>query len=316
MKVLVVGAGAVGQVYAAHLKRSGAHVALFVRPERAEDAKRGVTLYRMRTFRRHMVETFVPDQVVTSFSEVGAEGWDQVWLCVPTTALAEPWAEALLRAVGDATVVSISPGLDLRDRLSALVPPSNVVSGVVGLIAYQGPLPGEPLDPGIAYMCPPFVKSRFSGHPDRVDPVVAALRRGGCPAKVHADARSALAFSSSAIMPVVVALEGAGWSFDELRHGPWLSLAARASREAMQITERRLSAAPPQSAALVRPWIVRLALLLAPLVLPFDLEKYMRFHFTKVGDQSRLLMRGYATEASRVGVDDGALRELEARVFH
>ncbi len=316
MKVLVVGAGAVGQVYAAHLKRSGAHVALYVRPSRAEDVRRGVTLYRMRAFRRHMVETFVPDQVVTSADEVAAEGWDQVWLCVPTTAIFGGFADDLLRAASDATIVSISPGVELRERLCTLVPASRVVSGLVGLIAYQGPLPGEPLDPGIAYMFPPFAKSRFSGHPDRVDPVVAALRRGGCPAKVHADARSALAFSSSALVPVVVALEGAGWSFDELRHGPWLSLAARASREAMQITERRLAAPPPRSAVLVRPAVVRLALLLAPVFLPFDLEKYLRFHFTKVGDQSRMLMRDYTGEAEREGLGGEALRELEERVFH
>ncbi|MBC7173300.1 MAG: ketopantoate reductase, partial [Polyangiaceae bacterium] len=186
MKVLVVGAGAVGQVYAAHLKRSGAHVALYVRPERAEDARRGLTLYRMRAlFRRHVVETFVADQVVVSAAEVAAEGWDQVWLCVPTTALAGAWVEALLRAAGDATVVTIAPGVEVRARVSSLVPPANVVTGLVGLLAYQGPLPGEPLDPGVAYMFPPFAKSRFSGHPDRVDPVVEALRRGGCPATGH-----------------------------------------------------------------------------------------------------------------------------------
>ena len=32
MKVLVVGAGAVGQVYASHLRKSGAFVALMVKP--------------------------------------------------------------------------------------------------------------------------------------------------------------------------------------------------------------------------------------------------------------------------------------------
>jgi 2-dehydropantoate 2-reductase len=316
MKVLVVGAGAVGQVYAAHLKRSGAHVALFVKPPRAEDCKRGLTLYRMHSFRRHVVETFVPDQVVTTAGEVEAEGWDQVWLCVPSTALAGDWLPALLRVIGDATVITTQPGIELEDRLAEVVPRENVVLGVVGMISYQGPLPGEPLDPGVAYLFPPFAKSRFSGHPDRVDPVVAALRRGGCPAKVHADSRSALAFSSSALIPHVVALEGAGWSFEELRHGPWLALASRATREAIRITERQLGVGSPAESLFARPLFVRAALMLAPLLLPFDLEKYLRFHFTKVGDQSRALVRGYTRAAEQTGLDAPALRELEERVFH
>jgi 2-dehydropantoate 2-reductase len=316
MKVLVVGAGAVGQVYAAHLKRSGAHVALYVKAERAEDCMRGLTLYRMHTLRRHVVETFIPDQVVTTAREVEAEGWDQVWLCVPTTALEGAWLPELLRAASEATVVTTQPGVELADRLAEVVPRENIVLGVVGMISYQGPLPGEPLDPGVAYLFPPFAKSRFSGHPDRVDPVVAALKRGGCPAKVHADSRSALAFSSSALMPHVVALEGAGWSFEELRHGPWLALAARASREASKITEQTLGKPAPMGGALVRPFFVRLVLLAAPLFLPFDLEKYLRFHFTKVGDQSRLLIRDYTQAAEQSGMDAPALRELEERVFH
>lgn len=315
MKVLVAGAGAIGMVYAAHLKRSGAHVALFVRPPRAEELVRGTTLYRMRAMRRPVVETFVPDQIVTSVEEVASEGWDQIFLCVPTSALNSPTIEALLGAVGEATVVAIQPGIDVRNQLSALVPERQLVSGVVGLIAYQGPLPGETLDPGVVFLFPPLTRSAFSGHPDRVDSVVAALRRGGCPAEVVPDARLANAFASASMMPLVVALEGAGWSFDELRHGPWLSLASRASREAVALTERLLSTTAPPFRVLVRPTLLRLALTLLPPLLPFDLEKYMRFHFTKVGDQSRQLVRGYTDAALREGVDVKALSTLEERVF-
>lgn len=315
MKILIVGAGAVGQVYATHLKRSGAYVAVLVKPKYAEECQRGLTIYQLRTLRRHTVETFQPDDVLTAVEDVAAQGWDQVWLCVPTSALEGEWLDRLLEAAGDATVVCPQPGLQVRDRVARVVPPQQVVSGTIGFISYQAPLPGEALDPGVAYWFPPLEASRFSGHPDRVDPVVAALRRGGCPARVHRDARALLAYSSCLLMPHVAALEGAGWSFEELRHGKWLMLAARAAAEAMKVVAVQLSISPPWYRSLVQPWLTRSLTLLAPLVMPFDLERYLRYHFTKVGEQSRLLMQGMCEDARTNGVEATALTELYERVF-
>lgn len=315
MKILIVGAGAIGQVYATHLKKSGAYVGVYVKPKYAEACQRGLTIYQLRTLRRHTVETFQPDDVLTSVEDVAAQGWDQVWLCVSTAALEGEWLDRLLDAAGDATVVCPQPGLHVRDRIGRIVPPQQVVTGTIGFISYQAPLPGEALDPGVAYWFPPLEASRFSGHPDRVDPVVAALRRGGCPARVHRDARAALAFSSCLLMPHVTALEGAGWSLEELRHGKWLLLAARAAVESMRVVSAQLSLSMPWYRVVIQPWLSRTIILFAPLILPFDAERYLRYHFTKVGDQSRLLMQGMYEGARQNGVEAPALTELYERVF-
>jgi len=315
VKILIVGAGAVGQVYATHLKRSGAYVGLFVRPKYAEECQRGLTLYALRTLRRHTVETFQPDDVITTIDDVAAQRWDQVWLCVSTSALEGEWLDPLLEAAGDATVVCPQPGLNVRERIARVVPPQQVVSGTIGFISYQAPLPGEALDEGVAYWFPPTAASRFSGHPDRVDPVVAALRRGGCPARLHRDARTSLAFSSCMLLPLVSALEGAGWSFEEVRHGKWLSLATNAALEAMRLVARQLGASPPWTRLFVRPGLVRLLTLVAPLIAPFPVERYLRYHFTKVSDQTRLLMQGMYEGARHHGVEAPALTELYERVF-
>lgn len=315
MKILILGAGAVGQVYATHLKRSGAYVGLYVRPKYAEDCQRGLTLYALRVLRRHTVETFQPDDVLTSIEDVAAQRWDQVWLCVSTAALDGDWLDPFLEAIGDATVVCPQPGINVRDRIARVVPTQQVVSGTIGFISYQAPLPGEALDPGVAYWFPPLESSKFSGHPDRVDPVVAALRRGGCPARVSRDARATLAFSSAILMPIVTALEGAGWTFEDLRHGKWLTLATRATVESMRVVSAQLGVSLPWTRFFVQPWLVRLATLVAPLVLPFDVERYLRYHFTKVGDQSRLLMQGMYEGARQHGVEAPALTELNERVF-
>ena len=315
MKILVVGAGAVGQVYASHLRKSGAFVALHVKPKYAEACQRGLTLYNLRLLRRHTVETFQPDDVYVRLDEVAGQRWDQVWLCVSTAALEGEWLDPLLEAIGDATVVCPQPGLHVLDRIAEIVPPQQVVCATIGFIGYQAPLPGEALDPGVAYLFPPLVATRVSGHPDRADPVAAALRRGGCPARVVRDARATLAYSSAFLMPHVTALEGAGWTFEDLRHGPWLRLAARASSEAMRVVRATLGVRLPWYRIFLQPSLVRLLTLVAPPLLPFDLERYTRYHFTKVGNQSRLLMQGLYEGAREHGVEAPGLTELYERVF-
>lgn len=315
MKILICGAGAVGQVYATHLKKSGAYVAAFVRPSHVDACQRGLTLYALRALRRHTVETFVPDEVLTTLDDVAAQRWDQVWLCMSTAALDGPWLDPLLEAIGDATVVCVQPGLHVRDRVARVVPPQQVVSGTIGFLAYQAPLPGEELDPGVAYFLPPLSPSRFSGHPDRVDPVVAALRRGGCPARVARDVRVELAFSTCILMPLVTALEAAGYSFEEVRHGKWLELATRASTESMRVVAAQLSASLPWTRLIMQPWLVRLASVVLPWVAPFDVEAYLKVHFTKVSDQNRLLMAGLYEGARQQGIEAPALTELYERVY-
>ncbi|MFO0696289.1 MAG: 2-dehydropantoate 2-reductase N-terminal domain-containing protein [Polyangiales bacterium] len=315
MKILVLGAGAVGQVFATHLRRSGAYVALYVKPKHAEACQRGLTLYSHRLFRRHTVETLHPDDVYTTLDEVAGQRWDQVWLCVSTAALEGEWLDPLLEAIGDATLVCPQPGLHVLERVSHIVPPQQVVSGTIGFMSYQAPLPGEALDPGVAYLFPPLGASRFSGHPDRVDPVVAALRRGGCPARVVRDARATLAYSSAFLLPHVAALEGAGWTFEDLRHGPWLRLASRACAEAMRVVRTELGVRLPWYRIFAQPTLVRIATLVLPILLPFDVERFARYHFTKIGDQNRLVMQGLYEGARQHGIEAPGLTELYERVY-
>ena len=314
MKVLIVGAGAIGQVYATHLKRAGAYVALLVKPKYEEECKRGLTLYNQRLFRRHTVETFQPDDVITEIAAVRNQRWDQVWLCVSTAALEGDWLDPLLEAIGDATLVTLQPGMHVIDRVSRTLPPQQVVTGTIAFISYQAPLPNEPLDPGVAYFFPPMSANRFSGHPDRVDPVVAALRRGGCPARVHKDAQVMLAFSSALLIPHITALEAAGWTFEDFRHGPWLRLATRAVLEAMRIVAAKFDVGPPWWRVFVSAGLTRFATLTIPWIMPFDVERYLRYHFTKVHEQNRLVMADFYEGARQHGVEAPALTELYERV--
>jgi 2-dehydropantoate 2-reductase len=89
--VLVIGAGAVGQVFGDHLSRAGASITLFVREKYREDVARGFDMYRLTTLgggtRRIEVDRFDAFDVVSSTSEIAARRFDQVYVTLPSDAV-------------------------------------------------------------------------------------------------------------------------------------------------------------------------------------------------------------------------------------
>ena len=314
MNILIVGAGAVGQVYARHLTLAGAKVSLFVRPKYADECRRPLPMYPLnRRNPRAKAVDFSAHQVLTSNQEVAATTWDQVYLCVSTTAIRGEWLAPFLAAIGSATLIALQPGLDDREHILKNGPSgleTRLVSGMISLISYHAPLPGEVVPtPGMAYWFPPLSPSPFSGPGDKVNAVVRALNAGGLPAKVHSDVPRLAAYPSALLMLLVAALEACGWSFRGLAHSPTLACACAANQEALVVIHRKISVAPPLAMLLVRPWLLRIILRIAPWFVPLDLETYFSKHFTKVGDQTRFLVGGYIESGHELKI---ATRDLEA----
>ena len=318
MRVLIVGAGAVGQVYGRHLAAGGAEVGVYVRKKYAAACQAGLTLYPLNDSRDpdRCRTTFQPIAVRSTPEQLVGEHWDQVWLCISSTALwSGDWLTPLLAAAPSATIVSLQPGLKDRDKLLEKLPAARLVMGMIAFIAWQAPLPGESLHPpGIMYWHPPLSPSPFSGPDDAVHRIVSALTAGKCPAKAAADVPRQSATGSALLMPTIGALELAGWSLPALGRPPHAAIAAAAAREAMAIAAAWHSSPPPAITGLVRPWLLRLVTVLAPRLVPFDLQTYLRYHFTKVGDQTRASLRTLIEQGQRNHQPTAALEQLSAQL--
>lgn len=317
-RVLVIGAGAVGLVYGAHLAEGGASVALFVRERRRQEAQAGYALTRVSMRRPRATRTFVPESVVASEAEVRSFDPDQVWVATATDALTEPWLAGLVAACPRAIVVFLQPGGDALDRMRALVPDERRrVRGAIAMASWHAPLEGSAdarevaTPPGYAYLLPPLGASGFEG--PRSGEVIAALRRGGCPAS-RAEVTVSLARGSAVLLPHVAALEVAGWSLSRLGTRPIAALAAEASREALAIACARIEVRTPLARIALRAWVTRLGARLAARVAPFDLEAYLRVHFLKVRAQTLLLLGEYVRDAEVRGLPSRALRALRERL--
>lgn len=308
-RVLVVGAGAVGQVYGAALERAGAQVTFFVRPRHRQTTEAGMQVSRMHTLsRRRDRHAMLSPSVLDTVDEAAASRWDAVWLCIPSNGVHEEGTHALLRALGEPLVVSLTPGLDDRAALASVVPEERLVTGLIPFLAWfeHATVDGRGLEETVVWF-PPFARCAFEGK--RAEAVAAQLRAGG----LRADAVPGLAqrapYGSAVLMPTVAELEVAGWSFSALDavHRKRLR---NAVGEAFRVVRAETGAAPPRGLQGLVRWVHPLTLRLINLLTPLNLEVFLRKHFTKVGHQTTRSLGVYVDRADHHGV--GPVPALQA----
>jgi hypothetical protein len=310
-QICIVGAGAVGLVYAQFLRRAGAAVALLVKPEHAETCGKGFTLHRLRRGGRRDSEHIDDLSIHTAVEGLAERRFDQIWLTVASDAMRKPWLGDVLGPSKDATVVILQP--DLEDRALALeaIAEERLVQGLIGFLSFQSPLPQAPLLPeGIAYALLPGMASSFDGA--RAPEIVSFLKRGAFPARQTHDLVGRSAERSATTVPLIAGLEAAGWSIPDFVRGPWLPRSIDASKEALAAVAKHLGRRPAAVRHILSPLPVRAALALAPALTPFDLEAYLSFHFTKVGPQTRLMLETYERLAKTLALSSAALHALRS----
>ncbi|KGN34980.1 hypothetical protein N802_00300 [Knoellia sinensis KCTC 19936] len=316
MRVLVVGAGAVGQVIGYHLRAAGAEVTFFVRPRHVDEVRQGFTLFPLHV---HWPRGTVDAVALSDFSVVSrpedvlAEDFDQVYLAIPSTGLGGAWLGELLRATGEATVVVFPTGPeDVATVRAAGLPESRTVEGMLSLVSYTAPMPGETrfAREGMAFWFPPLAPSLLSGPADRAHAIATTLQRGGMPAKRLRDLARVRAYPIAVSSVWLLALESVDWSFRELFTGPACELASRGVVEATAVLSAEGLRPRFPLRAMGHPGALRALVVVATRIVPFPLETYVRQHFTKVGDQTRGTIRAIAARGRDAGLSVETLEQL------
>lgn len=315
--ILVVGAGAVGQVYGLHLHRAGHQVTFLVKPQHAPDLAQGLHLHRYTLASRLRSVHWRDYQVMTGVDDVRTRHWDQVWLAMSSTALRTPAVQQLLQSVGTATVVGLQPDAPDADWLRAQLPdPYQQVQGLITFISHQSPLPGHPGQPsGLCYFCPPLAVGLYEGRdPARVRAVLAGLRAGGLSARAVDSIDVAGHGADGVLLPWVAALELHGWRLAGLARSEAFALGRAASRQALQALHAARHTRIQPHRWLNQPWLARLLMATAPAVMPLPLEDYLRFHFSKVGAQTRQMLDSYIQMGVQTGQPVDQLQQLLQRL--
>lgn len=320
MNILIVGAGAVGQVYGYFFQQGGADVSFYVREKYVEESRKGFLLYPLnrKNIQQEPVH-FNKYSVLSRLEDVKSRRWAAVVLCMSSTGLrGTEWFGEFSSVIGDATVVTLQPGLSDRDYVLRYVPQNRLVSGMISLISYHAPLPTEEVTkPGMAFWFPPFSPCTFSNtqpNSRRAEPLAKILKKGGMPTAVHKDVVREVAFISAALFVLLTALESEQWSFRTLKSSERFSLMIEASRGSFQIVSKSLDIPVPYFIQKFIPLISKFLLTLAPKFVPLDLETYFRVHFTKVKDQTRLAIQELIEQGVKEGLPVEKLKAIQGWV--
>ena len=241
MKILMVGAEAVGQVFGLHLQQAGVELAYYARPEAAERLNEalsagGLLVHRIQ--RRHRqgghAQRLKDFQVVTDLGGARRFAPDQVWFTTPSQVYHSSWFHKFVRDVPSARVVCFAP----EGRRGEFIPQGEegrFVFGGITLIAWQGDLEGGGRRPeGVNYWLPPFTAIPLMGEQAACSEVAGLLEQGGLRAAVKDLGFQTTQAATTALLSTLTAgLELAGWSFKKLRRSAWRGRAALAAREAI-----------------------------------------------------------------------------------
>jgi len=300
MRILMVGAGAVGQVLTHHLEKTKSiEVTYLVRPGRKAQLTQ-LKLLNARTDELHVRER-------PAVLETGARlpPFDTVILAVRADQVDE--AAQVIESLPSVTrIASASAGSDDVARLRARFPGRQVVQIVPLFLAF-------PDGDAIRWWTPPLARTLVTWEGDEAarpfaEELVKPIVAGGLPAMSVRALGTARECLYAAGLPVLACFELAGWDTGRLgRDRELRALAAQGAKEALRTVGggRWMFAVAPGT-------LVRLVLRAAPL-LSQRTQAMWRVHGPKIGAQTRAQLDGFIAR----GASDGhaeALTELRRRL--
>ncbi|MCG8670117.1 MAG: hypothetical protein MI867_11935 [Pseudomonadales bacterium] len=319
-RVLVVGAGAVGQVYGHFMQRGGASVSFFVKDKYKEECEKGFTLYRSRRRGLGPGEHYQADAVYTDYKEVAEQHFDHVWLAMSSNDLHGDWLADLKAAIGDTTVVMLQPDLEDRDYVLKYFPDSQLVYGIINFISYQTPLPDLPSHhsdadkEGVAYLMLPMMSAEFSGNHERLPEVMEALAAGRFPVKAQQNVPRIYADRSAWMIPLVAMLELENWSIKRLMSSGSLELAVEGAKQALAIVAAKFHRPLNWTERGFSLLLVKVLLPLVRFLSPMDAESFVKFQFKKTAPQTRFMLDHFIYQGEQLGMNVTALKSLREKL--
>ncbi|MFZ5628480.1 MAG: ketopantoate reductase family protein [Spirochaetota bacterium] len=318
MRCLIVGAGAVGQVYGYHLVQGGAAVSYLVKDKYAESARHGFTLYPLneKDARQNPI-LFDKFSVLTNAQQVAQQSWDYVFLTTSSTALrAGGWYAEIAKAIGNAQVIILTVGIEDLAFVKRYTREEHIITGLITMMSYAAPLPGEELPrPGTAYWFPPLLKFSYSGEKQPTQGIVDLLNKGGMPSARHSNVQLEGALGSALLQTSIYALECAGWSLKKMaQDGELLSVTRKAMIEASFIGARKNNARLPYERKLIPGRALAATMQLTQKIAPLDVERFFERHYTKVREQSLDMLSTWIRAGSELGIATPGLEALQQRL--
>ncbi len=309
MNILIVGAGSVGKIYGHYLFKAGAKISFLLKEKHVAEAERGFTIYPLN--QKGSFVFWNEFKVLTTFEQVKNESWDFVILAFASTSLKEDWLKEFIPAIRATPLLSLQPGLNDQDHLLNFIPKEQLLNGTIPIISYEAPMAGETFSqPGTAFWIPPGAKGSFSAVNPKLDLLLETFQKSNFPVKRVEDSKKQNVFAAPVLMLLIGALMRTHWSFQELKKSSHLKTMCDAISETVEIHAARVGEKAPGIRNLIGPTFFKTFMSVAPHFAPFNLETYLKVHFSKVGDQMKQGLIDYIEYGKKIGLPTSKLEAL------
>lgn len=335
MKILIIGAGAVGMVYGQHFAQAGHQVCFMVKEKYQADLENNKQLGGEKLYFLNKDKKLKNPLLFNRFSSINdwslEQSFDLVVLAISSNALRSLPLELLEQQLKSnqqnyASLLMLQPSDSDLDYLASQIDPELILQGMINMISYQTPLNDAPAsgdshvsDNAIAYYLP-FTAMPISSAGttteaiERRTEVIKLFNQSAIKATAVHSALDQSRLPSAFLASFLCVLEANDWQFDRLRNNPQhLHLLSRSQRFLLpnllptsQAKFKKIVTSKLLNVTL-RPWLYKLLLRIADPVLPLPLEAYLKKHFLKVHEQTKLYMQEYNQQ-----LPDKSLQQLLA----
>ena len=297
--VLIVGSGAVGSAYGWLCLRGGAKVTYLIKPKHKDQVEKGIQLYLHPKLKGQSAESifFKEYEWIDNIEKIKNSDFDTVIITVASHSLSDgDWLKKLLKQLSQDTIIlSLQPGAkdEFIIRNASESPDKlKLITGSIPIMSYWAPLPGEAFEkPGIAFWIPPLSRQKLDtkNHWTEAQNLAHFFNKAGLPTAVEQNFKQNQLGLETALCVLIAGLSKWDWSLDKLCQSQNLSLCADAIDEALDAQAKELKLDKPQGGLkhriFAQAWVLKLLMRFLDKVTPFDLESFLRVHFTKVETQ-------------------------------
>lgn len=301
--ILMIGAGAVGAVYGYTLSQHH-NITFLVKEKNKPLIENGFHIHNVgKDKKANHLTHFTQFKVLTPDSINKEMGWDQIYLCVPGTAL--PHLDLSNIKTEDTSVVLLSSGQNDKSNLERLIPSEQIVSGMIGMLSRQWPQEDTSTPLRVSYLLPPLVKMPFSCNTEsRAKDIATTFKQAGFNAPVVNDVYQELLFPNIILSCLVLGLEKCNWSFQALIKNKTVRQAIiHNNRAFIKASEQRYKTKAPFALKIITPTLLGLGARIMPKFFPLDIEAFLKFHYTKVGAQTRVQLKEFTDLCDEYGVE-------------
>lgn len=309
MKILIVGAGAVGLVYGHHFINAGHQVTFLIKEKYQQEFEQqkqtGIALYHLNKDKKLAKPTYLNNfQTINSWDQ--AQDFDLIALAISSNAVRQLPLDKINQQLlpNHSKLLMLQPSETDFKHLSQVISKEKIFQGMISLISYQTDEVNSNINPiGTAYYLPPMPMPISSGIPllgnssPNLEQIVSLFKNSGIPAKAVNSAIDESRLPSAFLMTFLCALEAANWEFSRLAQSPELLKKLSSAQQALLPTQvngsTKAMLLKHMTKLFLRPWLYKLLLKIAPWFVPLPLEAYLKKHFMKVRPQTVIYMQEY-----------------------